>query len=1077
MADRVLSPVLVGRDGQLALLEGALLDARRGEGRLVVLVGEAGIGKTRLANELAQEARRLGCAVLWGSCSEADLSLPFLPFVEAVGNYLAVEDVQAFAARLGPIRRDLAQLFPQLWDEPVSEPTIDPAQAKLRLFEAIVALLAAAASERALVLVVEDVHWADDSTRELLDHLARRLTGSRILLVVSYRSDELHRRHASLPLIQTWRRSRLAETVTLEPLSPAGVAEMIGAIFDTDEVGEEFGALMHERTEGNPFVLEEMLKEATERGDIFRTETGWDRRPIEELRIPDTVRDSILLRLGRLEPGQVTVLQAAAVLGRRFAYGTLLAVSDLGEDAVQAALEAAIRLQLVEEQPDEPGRYRWRHALTQEAIYTDMVTPRRQRIHARAADALAAEQSTPLVDLAHHLLGAGRFAEAVPVCLESADEAERAVAFREAVSLLEHALLHIAQPEDRARVLCRIGRVYWLNGESAMAEQFLAEGVESLEALGEALEAARFRVVLGRCHWERAEPELARADFERARDVLETAGPSAELAVAYMRIAGLHAFELDYEACLKAARRASEIAEAAGADFERVWALTWLALGLFDAGDVQEGFDTMDLCFAEAKAKGYWLIAQNVTYNDLWTRVQTMQGDLETRLERLAALPSVPTTAASLVLGTSYVMKVRGDLPGARDEAERGLVLYEYVQLGKMLWRWKVQIAEVLVEMRLLDEAASVLPPLEDRSELQDTVYDAPAQIRYRLARGDLDAALALAREILSCADRLGLYRETLAVAAEAFVAGGYLDEAQVLIDAGRSRPAAAGSAFLDEAQGRVLLARGDLVDARGFLRSAVSEAGRFGFRLAELRSRLLLAQTGSRDEAAGELETVFAEADRCRARLIHDAAKAVAVGLGLPVPTPAEIADPGEGAGTVVLGERLVTVLFADIRGYSALAASVAPEELAERMASLYRLARAEVERHYGIVDKFAGDAVMATFNVAGSRLDHSAHALEAAFALRDRAALVDLQLGIGIAVGPAVIARGASDDNIAVRGVATNLAARLQAAAGEREIVISDDAHRRVERWLLERGIAAEREELALKGFDAPQVGYRIV
>jgi adenylate cyclase len=145
--------------------------------------------------------------------------------------------------------------------------------------------------------------------------------------------------------------------------------------------------------------------------------------------------------------------------------------------------------------------------------------------------------------------------------------------------------------------------------------------------------------------------------------------------------------------------------------------------------------------------------------------------------------------------------------------------------------------------------------------------------------------------------------------------------------------------------------------------------------------------------------------------------------------------------------------------------------------MGALYRFARLAVERQDGIVDKFAGDAVMATFNVAGARVDHCVQALNAAFTLRDRAALMDLPLGIGIAVGPAVLGRGASDDNISVKGVATNLAARLQAAAGESEILLSADAYRRVRSWLAERGVPAEREELALKGFEEPQVAYRIL
>src|SRR3954447_21252258 len=166
-----LCPTLVRREDQLAILEEALLAAHRGEGRFVVVSGEAGISKTRLGSATSEQARRLDSSVLWGGCSEAELSLPYLPFVEAIGNHLDTEDLDALASRLGPSRSALAQLFPQL-SEGEPDSSADPAQAKMRLFEAIISLLTVVAEQRALVLVIEDVHWADDSTRELLDHLA-----------------------------------------------------------------------------------------------------------------------------------------------------------------------------------------------------------------------------------------------------------------------------------------------------------------------------------------------------------------------------------------------------------------------------------------------------------------------------------------------------------------------------------------------------------------------------------------------------------------------------------------------------------------------------------------------------------------------------------------------------------------------------------------------------------------------------------------------------------------------------------------------------------------------------------------
>ena len=174
--------------------------------------------------------------------------------------------------------------------------------------------------------------------------------------------------------------------------------------------------------------------------------------------------------------------------------------------------------------------------------------------------------------------------------------------------------------------------------------------------------------------------------------------------------------------------------------------------------------------------------------------------------------------------------------------------------------------------------------------------------------------------------------------------------------------------------------------------------------------------------------------------------------------------------------GERLVTSMFADVRGYTPLAAVSAPDDLADRLTTLHRWAASEVGKRQGIVDKFAGDAVMATFNATGARLDHATQALDAALALRDKAALMDLPLGIGIAVGPAVVSRSLDEGNLSVLGSTTNLAARLQTAAAGGDILLSDEAYRRVASWLDERGLSVEPEQLELKGFDGRQPAYRL-
>jgi len=1078
VARTALCPVLIRRDDELGVLEDALLAARRGESRFVVLAGEAGIGKTRLSRELAREARDLGCAVLVGGATDAEVSLPYLPFVEAIGNYLDEQDIDRLREVLGPALGELGQLFPTLGGDRSPEPSPDPNQAKLRLYEAIVSLLALPARDRSLLLVIEDVHWADTSTRELLDYLARRLTELPSLILVTYRSDELHRRHPFLPTLQGWRRSGVADIVELEPLSDEGVGEMLAAILGSDGVDRELHELMLERTEGNPFVLEEMLREVVESS---ASGNGADRDAVRRTPLPESVRHAILLRVQRLGDERSAVLEAAAALGRSFNSATLLAVSEKPESTVHGALEAATAQQLLEEDPSHPGRYSWRHALTQEAIYAETVTPRRQAIHSRAADVLGSVEAARTVDLANHLLGAARFEEAVPVCLESAGEAEHALAFGEAVTLLERALPYIDDPLERARVHCRIGRDQWRNGEPATAVGYLSEGIQSLEAQGEELEAARYRIVLGRCHWEGGRPTEARAEYEAALRVLAKAGPSAELSMVHNRLAGLHAFELDYRKCLESAQRAVEIAEEAGADLERVWALAFVALGYIDSGEVERGFAVMDECFREAQEKGYSQIAHNVGWNDIWSRTHLMQSGLEERIERMESQPYRVGHREGDSIALSYARKVRGDLEGSLDSAQAAIQSHERLGYRKMAWRARVQAAEVLAELGRGAEAEEMLPPVSSRTELQDIVYDAGARIRVARAVGRPESALPVAEEILAEASGLAFYRETLALGAEVFEAVGRTQQIEKLAQTARDHPTTAGTAYLDEIEGRRALAAADIESAGGRFSSMVAAAGAAGFPLVELRGRTLharaLAAGGATDEAAGELRALSDDAEKLHARLIIREAREAAEKLGIDPPAaPEEPTAEPPGPAILPQGERLVTSLFADVRGYSELGGSMAPSELAERLAMLYRLARVAIERREGIVDKFAGDAVMATFNARGDRVDHSVDALEAALTLRDKAALIDLPLGIGISVGSGILARGASTDNIAVTGEATNLAARLQAAAGPGEILLSEEAHQRLSSWLEKHDLTATGESLELKGFADPQRVYRV-
>jgi class 3 adenylate cyclase len=1082
MIHPAVCPLLVGRDDELSALEDALLDANRGSSRFVVLTGEAGIGKTRLATDLMKRASKLGCTTMWGSCSEADLALPYLPLLEAVGNYLAGADVDDIGGRLGAARYELAQLFPQLATGGAGSPPGDPSQAKMRLFESIVSLLSIAAQRTGLLLVIEDIHWAESSSRELLDYLARRLRVLRIMVLVTYRKDELHRRHPLRPTIQGWRRSGFAEIIELRELNRNDVAEVIAAIFDSAP-SEDFRDVMYSRSEGNPFVLEEMLREALDCGEIHRTADGWERRAVEQVRLPETVRDTILMRVGRLEPEDGRVVEAAAVLGRHFDYPMLVATSDVEEGKVQGALEAAIREQLIEDDPGTPGRFRFRHALTQEAIYTDIVLPRRQQMHSRASDVFASAGEEAAFDLAFHLSEAGRHEEAVPACLRGADQAVRRYAYGDAVVLYERALRHVTDQRQRGEIICRLGEALWLDGRSSRAERHLDEGIELLNSIRQRNATAHYLITRGRCRWERSRPDLAEEDYGAALEILEPEGASRDLAVVYTRMAGMRLFEVDGTGCVEAAEKAASIAAEAGAEDARAWALGFLAFGRFDQGDADDAFRILEEAYRLAIDRGYPWIASNHSWNEVWTRTNAMAPDIHAALRRLRdSQHGTEVWASWQLLARSYVERAEGDLHRALKDALESSAINERLGIGKILWRSELASSDALVELGRLEESARHLPDISTRAELQDSVYDLRPRVRLHLATGEAEKAAEAVQTIFAETKRVGMYRFVVALAVEAILPTGDVNACREIVSVSRDLPHPHGFAFLDQAEGRIELASGTPARARELLRAASSAFAAHGWQVDELRTRSLLAEAlwHSRDKegAQAELQGVLDRARSLNAELIASEARAQALRLDVVLDEDEmeRSGESGASASTTSIGERLVTVMFADVRGYTAMTAQSAPSDMVDRISSLQRWAKREVERQHGLIDKFAGDAVMATFNASGASVDHCRQAVEAALALRDKAALMDLQLGVGIAVGPAVVGRLTPGANVSVLGDTTNLAARLQAEAGPGELLLSDSAYKRVGSWLRERGTRVKSERVRVKGLEEPVLAYRV-
>jgi len=1084
--DRALCPVLVGREEELSLLEDALLAAHRGNGQVVVIAGDAGVGKSRLAMELQERARRAGTAVMVGTTSEADVALPYLPFIEAIGNHLVGADLERIKLQLGPATcRQLGQLLPQFELQTTLIDPGEPTQAKLRLYEAILALFRYAAERRGLLLVLEDFHWADPSSRELLEYIARRVRSrTRILLLVTYRSDELNRRHPLLPLIQGWQRTGIAELIPLEPLPASGIASMVSAIFDNAPVEADLRDFLHERTEGNPFVLEELLKSALDRGDIFPTAGGWDRKAIHELRLPPTVKQAILLRVERMSDEQAEILRAAAVLGRSFDYGMLVGVSRQPKETVLNALRGFVQDQLMDEEAS--GRYRFRHALTREAIHDDLIAPERERLHACAAEYLRQRPQIDKHDLAYHLMAAGHWGEAVPVAIEAAREAEADKAYADAATLYERIVDHVEDRCARAVILSELGRAYFFDGETRRGQRYLEEGIQGLEHCGQAREAAGFRLWLGRCYWLQARPDVARREYESARATLEPLGPSADLAIAYVRLAGLAGFNKEHEEGTKLAIKAVEIAEAAGADAPRIFAYGYIGDNLEALGKVDEGLEWLDRSYLEAAERGYDWIANVALYNSVMDNLHHCRvREAKERMSHYRARfdPSGPREPSYLQMQAFLAIRADGEPERARPLLEAAIPQAE--GLGETLFaaRMRLDLSYVYTALDRLDDARRVMltePASPERGEVMYLFY---SRLAFNLAAGDVAAAHADAQRVLELVRQApALWSEIYLIdrTVAAFLRAGdlastreFLDTA--VIDGFRSNP------LLWRAQGRLLLAEGQVAAAREPLERAARALQQAEYRDEAWPARRALAEAlaagGDRAGAEVELQAVLDEATARRHRLEARYAREQLRALGVDAPEPVTVTEAAPLSASIRQPtERLVTVVFIDVRGYTALAVKETPEQLADQIATFYRWVEAEVRRHQGLIDQYAGDAVMATFNVTGTRLDHPLQALQASLAIRDKAAFAGLPVGIGIAVGPAVVGQFSQGSSVTAVGETINLAARLQAAVHEGELLLSDEAYRRTRDWLTDQELPAAEESLTLKGFDRLVRAYRL-
>lgn len=434
----------IGRADELARLTSVLTRAKEGDPHAVLVAGDAGVGKTRTLTEAATHAATTGMTVLTGHCVDlGDVGLPYLPFTEILG-VLATDDRFTTALAAHPAVNPLLG---------TGDSTPDTGN-RLRLFEGMASLLSDVADITPLLLVLEDLHWADQSSRDLLRFLLSRgllqspASGTPrhpLAIFASYRADDLHRRHPLRPLLAELVRLPAVDRLELRPMADAEVARLVRGL-RTGAVSDTTVRRIVDRAEGNAFYAEELLAATA---DTLPGDTG----PASGA-MPSGLADVLLIRIEQLSDTAQQVLRTAAVAGRRVEHDLLRDAVQLPEDELESALREAVGRQLLV--PGEDATYSFRHALTREAVYADLLPGERVRLHRTFAKLLAGHghSAKSAAERAHHSRESHDLADALTASLEAADHAQRVGAPAEELRHLETALElwpavdSAARPED-----------------------------------------------------------------------------------------------------------------------------------------------------------------------------------------------------------------------------------------------------------------------------------------------------------------------------------------------------------------------------------------------------------------------------------------------------------------------------------------------------------------------------------------------------------------------------------------------------------------------------------------------------
>jgi predicted ATPase len=778
---------LIGRATELAEARQLWQRALDGHGHAVLLSGEPGAGKTRLARELAIQAAVDGAVVLTGGCYEYEATTPYLPFVEAFRRFVREEkDDERLRTILGDDAPQIAKLAPEIETRlgPFHARTeLAPHEERLLFFDAVVQVLSNLARSKGLLFYADDLHWADRGTLWLLTHLLRQMREERALIVGCYRETELDRAHPLSRALLDWNRERLVTRITLRRFEAAETNEQLSALLG-ESVSADFGEAVHRETEGNPFFVEEVLKALIEQGSVRRESGRWRRCDVGELVIPQSVKEAIGSRLDRVSEQTNDVLRVAAVLGKTFSFEELQAAAgNLSEDVLLDALDESTTAQLINSSGTES--FTFTHDKIREVLYEELNPIRRRRLHRHAAEGLerrgvpsendrhGVTSACAVERLAYHYIHAGDYEHGLTYAKQAAAAAEKVFAFDEAIAAYTRArdcAEALGLIEDQVVLEEAIGKTYLMHGESIAA----GEHFERAMALTED------RHVRARLQTEVAGSFVTIGDqrgmnyLHEALKVLDPEKDPLETANAIANEARFHHLAAGHRQAIELLNRAAELVEPfAAADSVSTFAApiisqvyTYLAgayqhYGLYDDSNAwaQRAIDfgeRHNVSFAQAA--GIEFLAENGMHTGNYAA--SLENALRERViaERIHSRERRAWTNFSAAL-SSFLL---GDFERSEREYTEGITLAETIGERRVLLLLKADYAVLLAAKgaqlgREDEEGRRLLDAALDTAQLALAASDAPGLfymrfesfrclIHVQIYRNEMDEAEATCR-------------------------------------------------------------------------------------------------------------------------------------------------------------------------------------------------------------------------------------------------------------------------------------------------------------------------------------------